>query len=36
VGWLRSRWQSLKDLALTEIEFDNLSLQQENSRNLER
>lgn len=29
VNWLRSRWQSLKDLALTEVEFDNLSLQQQ-------
>lgn len=29
VNWLRSRWQSLKDLALTEVEFDTLSLQQQ-------
>ncbi|MEM9818563.1 MAG: ATP-binding protein [Cyanobacteria bacterium P01_D01_bin.6] len=27
VSWLQSRWQSLKDLALTEIEFENLALE---------
>lgn len=27
VNWLQSRWQSLKDLALTEIAFDNLSVE---------
>ena len=26
VNWLRSRWQSLKDLALTEVEFDKLQV----------
>jgi hypothetical protein len=27
LDWMRSRWQSLKDLALTEIEFDGLDLE---------
>lgn len=26
LNWLRSRWQSLKDLALTEVEFEQLQL----------
>ena len=26
VNWLKSRWQSLKELALTEVEFDKLQL----------
>lgn len=27
VNWLRSRWQALKELALTEVEFENLQLE---------
>lgn len=27
VNWLKSRWQSLKDLALTEVAFDDLQLE---------
>lgn len=27
VNWLKSRWQSLKDLALTEVAFDNLQIE---------
>ncbi|MEM8809603.1 MAG: ATP-binding protein, partial [Cyanobacteria bacterium P01_G01_bin.38] len=27
VTWMRDRWESLKDLALTEVEFDSLSLE---------
>jgi hypothetical protein len=32
VDWLRSRWQSLKDLALTDVEFDKLELQSQISQ----
>ncbi|MEM6518957.1 MAG: ATP-binding protein [Cyanobacteria bacterium P01_C01_bin.70] len=27
INWLKSRWQSLKELALTEVEFEKLSIQ---------
>ena len=30
--WLRSRWQELKDLALTEVKFESLSVQQQISQ----
>jgi hypothetical protein len=30
VNWLQSRWQSLKELALTEVEFENLQLDRAN------
>ena len=32
VEWMRERWQSLKDLALTDLEFDSLSLEQQVSQ----
>ena len=31
-NWLKSRWQSLKDLALTEIKFDDLKIEQQVSQ----
>ncbi|KAM3095621.1 hypothetical protein ACKFKF_24580 [Phormidesmis sp. 146-12] len=31
-NWLKSRWQSLKDLALTEIKFDDLKIEQQISQ----
>jgi len=31
-NWLKSRWQSLKDLALTEIKFDDLKVEQQVSQ----
>ena len=27
LNWLKDRWESLKDLALTEVEFEGLSLE---------
>ncbi len=32
IDWLRDRWQSLKDLALTNVEFDSLSFEQQISQ----
>ena len=29
LDWMRTRWQSLKDLALTEVEWDGLSVEQQ-------
>jgi hypothetical protein len=29
LNWLGSRWQSLKDLALTEVSFDSLNVEDE-------
>lgn len=32
LNWLKSRWQSLKDLALTELSFENLSVESQISQ----